>query len=151
MTKSFHVGRAAQSGVVSASLAQKGFTADEAIFDDAGNVIDIYAGGDGESIEEVVSSLCDPWTIMSPGNCVKRWPCCYSGHRTAAALFEMIEQHDIKADDVTDVSISFLPGGDTSLLSTDPQTGLEGKFSIEYIVAALLLKVTSSTCPLSAA
>ncbi len=142
MTKSFHVGRAAQTGVVTAGLANKGFTADEAIFDDTGNVIDIYAGGDGEPIEAVIASLCSPWTILSPGNCVKRWPCCYSGHRTIAALIELIEQNNISTDDVTAVSISFLPGGDASLLSTDPQTGLEGKFSIEYIVAALLLDGT---------
>lgn len=35
--------------------------------------------------------------------------------------------------------MSFLPGGDASLLSTNPQIGLEGKFSIKYIVAAVLL------------
>ena len=142
MTKSFHVGRAAQTAVVFTNLIKKGFTADEAIFDGAGNILEIYAGGDGESIEDVISSLCDPWTILSPGNYVKRWPCCYSGHRTAAALIELIEQHDITADNVTDVSISFLPGGDASLISTNPQTALEGKFSIEYIVAALLLDGT---------
>ncbi|MDA0656682.1 MAG: MmgE/PrpD family protein [Proteobacteria bacterium] len=139
MAKSFHVGRAAQTAIVSAGLAQKGFTADTAIFEGDGGVIDIFCGGDGEPIEAVFASLCEPWAIVSPGNCVKRWPCCYSGHRTIAALFELIEQNNIKADDVSDVSIGFLPGGDASLLSTDPQTGLEGKFSIEYIVAALLL------------
>jgi 2-methylcitrate dehydratase PrpD len=142
MTKSFHVGRAAQTGIVSTGLIKKGFTADEAIFDNPGNILEIYAGGDGESIEDVISSLCDPWTILLPGNCVKRWPCCYSGHRMAAALIELIEQHDITADNVTNISISFLPGGDASLLSTNPQTGLEGKFSIEYIAAALLLDST---------
>lgn len=142
MTKFFHVGRASQTGLVSAGVVEKGFTSDEAIFDDAGNFLEIYAGGDGETIEEASSKLCEPWTILSPGNCVKRWPCCYSGHRTVAALMELIEQHDINADNVTDVSISFLPGGDASLLSTDPQTALEGKFSIEYIVAALLLDGT---------
>ena len=139
MTKPFHVGHAAQAGVMSAWLAAKGLTSDAAIFDDKGGIIDTYTGGDGEPIEAILSSLCDPWDILSPGNCVKRWPCCYSGHRTIAALYGLIEDHAITADDVTDVSVSFLPGGDTALLSTDPQTGLEGKFSIEYMVAAVLL------------
>jgi 2-methylcitrate dehydratase PrpD len=139
MTKSFHIGRAAQSGVMAAGLVKKGLTSDGAIFDEAGNVIEIYAGGDGEPIEDVLSSIGSPWTILSPGNCVKRWPCCYSGHRTVAAMIELIERHVIDVNDVTEVSVSFLPGGDASLLSTDPQSGLEGKFSIEYIVAAMLL------------
>ena len=142
MTKPFHIGRAAQTGVTAAGLAEKGLTADGTIFDDAGSVIDVYAGGDGEPIEYVVASLCHPWAVVSPGNCVKQWPCCYSGHRTIATLVDLRGQHEINADNVTEVSIAFLPGGDASLLSTDPQTGLEGKFSIEYIVAALLLEGT---------
>jgi hypothetical protein len=42
------------------------------------------------------------------------------------------------------VQVGFLPGSDTALVSFNPQTGLEGKFSIEYNAAALLLdgKVT---------
>jgi 2-methylcitrate dehydratase PrpD len=51
----------------------------------------------------------------------------------------MIDKHGIAADDVDEITVSFLPGGDTALLSTDPQTGLEGKFSIEYMAAAILL------------
>lgn len=139
MTKPFHVGHAAQTGVMSAWLAAKGLTSDATIFDGKGGVIDTYAGGDGEPVEAVLSALCDPWDILSPGNCVKRWPCCYSGHRTIAALHGLIADHAITADDVAEVSVSFLPGGDTALLSKDPQTGLEGKFSIEYMVAAVLL------------
>ena len=40
--------------------------------------------------------------------------------------------------------MGFLPGSDTALVSFNPVTGLEGKFSIEYNAAALLLdgKVT---------
>jgi 2-methylcitrate dehydratase PrpD len=139
MTKSFHAGRAAQTGIVAASFAKKGFTADKTIFDGAGNFLDVYSGGDGQPIDAVIQTLGDPWTIISPGNNVKRWPCCYSAHRTIAALFELMEKHDITAENVTEVSIGFLPGGDASLICTDPHTGLEGKFSVEYIVAAMLL------------
>lgn len=139
MTKPFHVGHAARTAVVSASLAQKGLTSDGAIIDGDGGLVATYGGGDGESAAAVLASLCDPWDILVPGNCVKRWPCCYSGHRAIAALYEMIDKHDIRANDVTEVSVSFLPGGDTALLSTNPQTGLEGKFSIEYMTAAILL------------
>jgi 2-methylcitrate dehydratase PrpD len=45
------------------------------------------------------------------------------------------------------VEIGFLPGSDTALVSKNPQTGLEGKFSIEYVAAATLLdgKLTLET------
>jgi len=139
MTKPFHVGNAARTAVASVSLAKRGLTADGVIFDGDGGVLATYGGGDGEPIEQILATLVDPWDIVDPGNCVKRWPCCYSGHRTIAALFDMIDKHGIAADDVEKITVSFLPGGDTALLSTDPQTGLEGKFSIEYMAAAILL------------
>ncbi len=139
MTKPFHVGNAARTAIVSASLAEAGLTADSTIFDGDGGVLETYGGGDGEAIDAILATLTDPWDIVDPANCVKRWPCCYSGHRTIAALYDMIDEHGIVADDVEEVTVSFLPGGDTALLSTDPQTGLEGKFSIEYMVAAILL------------
>lgn len=139
MTKPFHVGNAARTAVVSAALAGRGLTADGAIFDGDGGVIATYGGGDGESAEAVLAKIASPWDIVDPGNYVKRWPCCYSGHRSIAALYAMVDRHGIRADDVEEITVSFLPGGDTALLSTDPQTGLEGKFSIEYMAAALLL------------
>jgi 2-methylcitrate dehydratase PrpD len=37
------------------------------------------------------------------------------------------------------VRYGFLPGTDTALVSKAPRTGLEGKFSIEYCTAAVLL------------
>jgi 2-methylcitrate dehydratase PrpD len=139
MTKPFHVGNAARTAVISVSLARRGLTSDEAILDADGGVLETYGGGDGEPVEAILATLCDPWDIVDPGNCVKRWPCCYSGHRAIAALYDLIERNGIVADDVEEISVSFLPGGDTALLSTDPQTGLEGKFSIEYMAAAILL------------
>lgn len=139
MTKPFHAGHAARTGYVSAWMAKNELTANTAVFDDKGGVLDTFGGGDGEPIEEILSNLGQPWEILSPGNYYKRWPCCYSGHRTIGALYGLIEEHGIKADEVSDVSVSFLPGGDTALLSRDPKTGLEGKFSIEYVVAAALL------------
>ena len=49
--------------------------------------------------------------------------------------------------EVTAIEIGFPPGSDTALVSTDPQTGLEGKFSIEYVAAATVLdgKLTLET------
>ena len=51
----------------------------------------------------------------------------------------MIEQHGLQADEISEVAVGFLPGADTALVSLDPQTGLQGKFSVEYTLAALLL------------
>ena len=54
MTKPFHAGHAARSGLLSAWLAKQAFTADNAIFDEQGGIFAIYGGDDGEPAEAVI-------------------------------------------------------------------------------------------------
>ena len=113
-------------------------TADTTVFDGAGGILNAY-GAEGEKPERLIATLGSPWEIVDPGNYVKQWPCCYSNHRPVGALMGLIEEHQISAGNVEAVTVSFLPSGDSALVSRRPKTGLEGKFSIEYVVAALLL------------
>ncbi len=140
MVKPFHAGHAARCGVLSAWMARNGFTADEAILDGRGGALDAYRGDhEGEALSDLEGRLGRPWEILEPGIYVKRWPCCYSSHRTLGGLFNLIEQHRLRTEEITEVAVGFLPGGDTALVSRNPQTGLEGKFSVEYAAAAALL------------
>ena len=147
MTKPFHAGHAARSGVVAAWMAKNGFTADDHIFDGKNNFFSTYAGTDAVPLESTLKNLGKPWEMQTPGIYVKRFPCCYCNHRPAGGMFELIKQHHIKKEEVTKVRIGFLPGADTPLIHFDPHTGLEGKFSMEYNAAAVLLdgKLTMET------
>lgn len=144
MTKPFHAGNAARIGVLSAWMAKSGFTADTSIFDGKNDFLAIYGTGDGEPLADCIATLGKPWAMAEPGIYVKRWPCCYCNHRPLGGMIKLIGEHGIRADEVTQVDVGFLPGSDTALVSTNPVTGLEGKFSIEYVTAALFLdgKVT---------
>ena len=147
MTKPFHAGHAARSAVVAAWMAKNGFTADTQIFDGKNNFFSTYAGEDAVPLETTLANLGKPWEMLTPGIYVKRFPCCYCNHRPVGGMFELIKQHNIKAEEVTKVRIGFLPGADTPLIHRDPHTGLEGKFSMEYNAAATLLdgKLTMET------
>lgn len=139
MTKPLHAGNAARIGVLSASLAQRGFTADNAIFDGANGFAASYGSEGGIALEDSLQKLGKPWEIEDPGLYVKSWPCCYCNHRPVGGLFQLLDEHGIRTDEVRGISVGFLPGSDTALLSDNPMTGLEGKFSIEYSMAATLL------------
>jgi 2-methylcitrate dehydratase PrpD len=147
MTKPFHAGHAARCGVAAAWMVRQGFTANDAIFDGEGSVLDTYRGDDGDAPAGMASRLGQPWEATEPGIYMKRWPCCYSSHRAVGGLFTLIEKHALQPDEITEVTVGFLPGADTALVSLDPQTGLQGKFSIEYTLAAALLdrKLTLET------
>ena len=139
MTKPFHAGHAARTGVLSAWMAKHGFTADESIFDGKNSVLDTYAGEGAVPLSAVVDKLGSTWEMTDPGIYVKRWACCYCNHRPIGGLLELMRKHSIKPEEVTAIEIGFPPGSDTALVSHNPVTGLEGKFSIEYVAAATVL------------
>jgi 2-methylcitrate dehydratase PrpD len=144
MTKPFNAGHAAKGGVIAAMLAKQGFTADASIFDGKDGFLSIYGGADGQPLDELLGRLAQPWEVIQPGLFFKRWPCCYCNHRSIGGLLQMIPEHGLKPDEIEAIEIGFPPGSDTALIANDPRTGLQGKFSIEYVAAATLLdgKVT---------
>jgi 2-methylcitrate dehydratase PrpD len=144
MTKPFNAGHAARNGVIAAMLAKAGFTADTSIFDGKNGFLSTYGGADGRPLDELLGRLAQPWEIIEPGLFFKRWPCCYCNHRSIGGLLRMIPEHGLVPDEIEAVEIGFPPGSDTALIASDPRTGLQGKFSIEYVAAVTLLdgKVT---------
>jgi 2-methylcitrate dehydratase PrpD len=139
MTKPFHAGNAARAAVTAVLLAREGFTADTSIFDGDDSYLRTYGGSDAQPFGAMLDALGRPWEALTPGNCFKRWPCCYCNHRPVGALELLVAQHDIRVDEITAVEVGFPPGSDTALIHSDAHTGLEGKFCIEYVAAALLL------------
>lgn len=139
MTKPFHAGYAARNGVLAALLAGQGFTGDPSIFDGKDGFLATYGCGDGQPLAELLDRLANPWEVLKPGIFFKRWPCCYCNHRSIGGLLQMIPEHGLSPDEIEAVEIGFPPGSDTPLISNDPRTGLQGKFSIEYVAAATLL------------
>jgi 2-methylcitrate dehydratase PrpD len=139
MTKPFHAGHAARCAVQSVQLAKAGFTASTTIFDGDDSFFMTYGEADRVPFEPLLDQIGKPWEAVQPGISYKRWPCCYCNHRSIGAVLEMFKNNDIQAKDVLAVEIGFPPGSDTALVHRNPQTGLEGKFSIEYVMAATLL------------
>jgi 2-methylcitrate dehydratase PrpD len=139
MTKPFHAGHAARCAVQAALFAKAGFTADTSLFDGKDSFFATYGEKDVQPFEPLVDRLGKPWEAVTPGLSFKRWPCCYCNHRAVGALLNMIKEHGIRASEVQAIEIGFPPGSDTALIHTNPKTGLEGKFSIEYVAPATIL------------
>jgi 2-methylcitrate dehydratase PrpD len=139
MTKPLHAGHAAESGVTAALLAQRGFTADPAIFDAPLGFGSTFAPGRDWSPEAVVTGLGDPWEIVDPGIGVKKYPCCYATHRPLDATLALVREYKLTADQIDTIEVRCPQGMVMPLIYSRPQTGLEGKFSMEYCLAAAVL------------
>ena len=94
MMKPFHAGRACESGVVAAELAQLGFTATPIILE-AGRGFFKAAGG-GYDAHAIDGKLGNPWTFAFPGVSIKPHPSGSLTHPGMGLMLDLILEHDIK-------------------------------------------------------
>lgn len=135
MTKPLHAGLAGRSGVTAALLARDGFTADEAAISGDRGFWDRYA----EGAERVADPPGEPWRLLETGISIKAYPCCYFTHTSVALAAQLGDEHGLSAADVEHVETTTSRGAGDALVHSDPETGLEAKFSMEYAVAAALV------------
>ncbi len=139
MTKPLHAGWAARNGVLAASLARRGFTADAQALEGPNGFLRAASGGAEVHPERAVEGLGDPWEIISPGIGVKLYPCCYATHRALDAALELRETYALDVSKIASVQASVSRGTLMPLIQERPVTGLQGKFSLQYCLAAALL------------
>jgi len=136
MTKSTHSGHAARTGVEAATLAGMGFTATDDIFG-AGDFFETFYGPDTYDLNLFLMDFGKPYRMVDPGVSFKRYPAKYSTHRTIEAAVNLSNKHDLKAGEIERVEVDYPP---TNLVDRpQPISGLDGKFSVQYGVAAGLL------------
>ena len=133
MTKPFHVGQAARGGLMAALLASNGFTASADILDHPIDYTRVFADKDEADSSRIVGTLGNPWDIVSPGLVVKKYPCCNSTHRTIDATLSLVSRHSPSPAEIESVVITMPPGEDIPLIYSRASTGLEGKFSMQYL------------------
>jgi 2-methylcitrate dehydratase PrpD len=138
MTKPLHAGEASRNGVEAAQLAKRGFTADPHIFDGRFSFFNVFVG-EGEFVPEtVIKNFGAPYEIVTPGIGVKPYPACRAAHRAIDAMLQLVHTYYLKPDDVSEIICNTSARIRDFLVHHQPQTGLAGKFSMEYCLAAAL-------------
>ncbi|HEX6745180.1 MAG TPA: MmgE/PrpD family protein [Solirubrobacteraceae bacterium] len=122
--KALQVGAVAQAGVRAARLAAAGASADPRTVDQWLALV----GGEADRL-----ALDGP--AIPGGLAVKLFPCCYALQRPIAALRAI----DAEPGQVARVVVRTPQSALAPLIHAAPTTGLEGKFSLQYAVAATLL------------
>jgi len=139
MTKSFHAGRAAQSGVLAARLADDGFTAaPDALEHPRGFLMAVSPAGKVDR-ESPASNLGKTWQIVVHRVGVKKYPMCYAVHRALDGLLDLRRETGVAAEDVTGIRVELGAAQAAILRNSRPRTGLEAKFSIEFAMASGLV------------
>jgi 2-methylcitrate dehydratase PrpD len=138
MTKPFHAGRAAESGLVAAELAALGFTASPVGLEaDRGF---FRAAGGGYSAEMIDGKLGRPWTFAFPGVSIKPHPSGSLTHPGMSVMLDLVQRHDVRPDRVKRVAVGTNHNMPNALIHHRPTNELQAKFSMEFCMAILLLE-----------
>jgi 2-methylcitrate dehydratase PrpD len=137
MTKPLHPGLSSRDAVLAARLAANGFTADTSQLEAPLGFVAMY-GVDGDPAA-AQRRLSQRWSLIDDGINVKKYPCCYNTHRTADAALRLAPKVGRDIGAIAEITVTVEPGGADPLIRHRPVTGLEAKFSAEYVVAAILL------------
>ncbi|MBB3609698.1 MmgE/PrpD family protein [Rhizobium sp. BK602] len=135
--KPYHAGMAARSGLLSARLARAGFGGARDFLDNHIGFFSAFAFGE-ERPQAAVENWGSPWQIVSPGLTLKAFPCCTASHPVAMIGLQL-HQEGLRADTIESVTFTFPPGGDAALVVRNPTTGIDARFSPEYVFAAALI------------
>lgn len=137
MSKRFHPGRSAQSGIIAALLAQKGFQGPRKILEaeDGGF---LAATSDDVRLPEIERDLGRAW--RTEGVCFKSYACCGSNHSCVSAALELMADHGFRAANVRKVilGISRVVERQTGF-PYRPSTVLNAQMSLRYDVAVALI------------
>ncbi len=138
MTKPLHAGMACRNGVMAALLAGRGFTAYENIFEAKSGFCDVFLGEGRYNIGNIANRLGNPFTFQDT-NAIKKYPCCGGNHTALDATFALIQENNIKYNDVVRVDVDALSYTSPVMRFPEPKRGLEGKFSVRHCVACAIL------------
>lgn len=137
MAKPLQVGHAASKGVLCAQLAAVGLTANPAALEGKQGFFEVY-NGEGKYRAEAASQFGDEFEIMKSGIKFKKYPSCGSTHAPIDAAQDLMQGIALRAGDVEAITIALNARRITHVNRPKVTNGLEGKFSIQYTLAAAL-------------
>ncbi len=135
MTKSFHPGRAAQNGLLSALLAAEGFDAAPDAIEGRRGFAEVLA--DDFVPERIADGLGERWEIM--GNTYKPFACGLVVHPVIDLCIRLRAEPGFSVGAIERVRLRVHPLVLDLTGKAAPASGLEGKFSVFHAAAVALL------------
>lgn len=137
MTKPLHVGLAARNGVLSARLAQSGFTANPQVMEARNGFFDSYYQT-GKPDLSVFDDLTRRYALEEYGVRFKPYPCGGLTHTAIYTTIRLRQEYKISPAAIDHVDVTVPADTAEPLVYREPGTGLEGKFSMPYLIARAL-------------
>jgi 2-methylcitrate dehydratase PrpD len=131
MTKPLQAGKAAANGLLAATLAARGFTANPEVLETTQG----FAATQTSTVnaETALEGLGESFAIRD--TLFKYHAACYGTHETIEAVHRLKREHNLSPADVRTIRLRVPPGNLRMCNIQEPRTALEGKFSLRFTAA----------------
>ncbi len=141
MTKRFHAGRAAQSGVMAAILVRGGFTGPTSILEAADGG---FCRATSDDVDFPLATKDLGARFLSGDTNIKPYSCCASSHSAVDAVLALKREHGFQAAEVEKVVVKTARGVQLQCGFEYQAKGVvQAQMSLQYIVAVTLLENTA--------
>jgi 2-methylcitrate dehydratase PrpD len=136
MVKRLHLGRAAESGVLAASLAADGFTGPRSVIEGEAGFLKVFCTE--WNLDDVTSGLGSEFATLKL--CLKRFPVHMTAHTAVQAVLELQAEHGFTGGDVDRVTVAGTERMATINNIADPTDIMMAQYSIPFCVALALFR-----------
>ena len=137
--KPLQVGFAASKGIQATRLASIGVTANSDVFRGEQSFPAVFNNAGGQIDWSPLARLGQQFDIVESGLIVKLYPCCGSTHGAIDAMLDLRVRDRIEPDAIARIEVFEHPRRLGHTNRPDPVTGLQAKFSVQYVVARAAL------------
>jgi 2-methylcitrate dehydratase PrpD len=134
MAKCFNIGKAAQSGLIAALLAARGFDCAEDVLEAPRGYGAVFA--DGGAADKALAPAPDGWHLYR--NLFKHHASCFMTHAPLDALKNLRGRTPFGPGDFERLVVRVEPHYHRVVLTPPPTTGLEAKFNLPFCLALAL-------------
>jgi 2-methylcitrate dehydratase PrpD len=131
MVKRLHLGRAAESGVLAATLAKNGFSGPTTVLEGKFGYMNVFCH-EGDA-SRLTSGLGDVWKLLTLT--FKRYACHITAHVPVTAALVLKDRHGISGDDIAAITVA----GSAKMIShhniPEPQDMTMAQYSTPFNVA----------------
>lgn len=135
MTKVLHPGKAAMNGLLSALLAEKGFTGATRILE--GEKGFCRATSSQCDLDSLVDGLGQDFKIMEVW--LKVFPCCGHAHTSVTAILELVNKFQLNPGEISKITVHTNPIANRIAGTRSPRSVRQAKFSIPFCLAAAVM------------
>ena len=141
MTKPLHVGNAARSAVMAATLASKDFTSHPSVFEGDNG----YFGSFSRALPTNYAPFKDlgsRWDLKEVGYSIKYYPCGGRGHTAIDAAMILREKIGSRTNEISNIHCWMSPSSAKRVNTKYPADVESAKFSAAYVIAYALVHGT---------